>query len=650
MANNIQHANEDGGLSALVSFFSSSTELEQWAIACGELLHPTVQRRLFELRTQESFTFERQDIGGLLQAPCNLTSGVTSGIQTGNDIVMLDFEPWTPTPLLLTGGSSPNTSNRSPSLTTPVPVIHGSPYRGPVADSIVIPDFTPCSTPSYNLSNTPLFDASSQLNTPSPICHGSPFSQRSHTSPDINASSPIVNVDFVPDLMLWTPPPQLGEQAVNTDTVLNTTLTTPNTSFYRQAELQNSRSTRHKSPSSVDRLFEGTDSEDGSAIDDQDHFDDDWFLSSSDDEENLHSKRRREFCSGHTPPSKLCKTNQIGGGDISDGGEASDGLGSGVKGKRTDTDPVPSTSRGDRGSNSNAFFRPRPYSDAESDSDDEKDNDDPPFHISQDSPKAYSIDERESRSFKNIIRETTFRARFNQEKQTEKIKDFLPEIRNMFEEMLERAVNDFNGQDLGRVYITHPDLRKPIVVPPRTLEHLTAEAIMEAIENVLQSEEDLSVSSEMEIQIGVASLQRGAARKPITNIERDIKNKHSIVKINNTKDNMCLARALIVGVAHTKWREQPEGLDKKQAKTVYDRLRRSVDKHQKRKAQQLHALANVPTNRPCSLLDIPNFEKALNVEVDVLSSAHNNATIYKASGAYPKRIYLYLVKERPRMT
>lgn len=110
---------------------------------------------------------------------------------------------------------------------------------------------------------------------------------------------------------------------------------------------------------------------------------------------------------------------------------------------------------------------------------------------------------------------------------------------------------------------------------------------------------------------------------------------------------MCLARALVIAVAHDRWNTLPEGVEKRRAKTVYDRLRKSVEKHQRIKAQRLHGLAGVPTDRPCSLLDIPHFERALNVEVDVISCAHNNATIYRSSKSYPKRMYLYLVKDSP---
>lgn len=58
MASNMQQ--EDGGLSAMVSLFSTSSEVEHWARVHGELSHPIVQRRLFELRTRQSLSSGRR--------------------------------------------------------------------------------------------------------------------------------------------------------------------------------------------------------------------------------------------------------------------------------------------------------------------------------------------------------------------------------------------------------------------------------------------------------------------------------------------------------------------------------------------------------------------------------------------------------------
>lgn len=96
-----------------------------------------------------------------------------------------------------------------------------------------------------------------------------------------------------------------------------------------------------------------------------------------------------------------------------------------------------------------------------------------------------------------------------------------------------------------------------------------------------------------------------AYRKLNANLECDIKHKHYIAIKNTKADIGRYSYCRGIGQNSTNC-------------LYYDSLRPSVDIHQKCKAQQLYAPANVPTNIQCSLLDIPNFEKPLNVEIDVI--------------------------------
>ena len=59
----------------------------------------------------------------------------------------------------------------------------------------------------------------------------------------------------------------------------------------------------------------------------------------------------------------------------------------------------------------------------------------------------------------------------------------------------------------------------------------------------------------------------------------------------------------------------------------------------------MNRIANVPTDRESTLLNIPRFEQALKIEV--FSAPLNKEIVYGGSEDYTKRLTLYLVKERP---
>ena len=67
---------------------------------------------------------------------------------------------------------------------------------------------------------------------------------------------------------------------------------------------------------------------------------------------------------------------------------------------------------------------------------------------------------------------------------------------------------------------------------------------------------------------------------------------------------------------------------------------------QKRTAEQYHDLAGVPKDRPCSLLDVPMFEEALNVNIIIFASHLSNKVLYPDADQ-PKIgecVYLYYTK------
>ena len=65
------------------------------------------------------------------------------------------------------------------------------------------------------------------------------------------------------------------------------------------------------------------------------------------------------------------------------------------------------------------------------------------------------------------------------------------ELHQMFDAVLDRAREGLTPNDLARVIIRHQGLHSAVVVPLQQADQLDADKVMNMIENVLQSEENL---------------------------------------------------------------------------------------------------------------------------------------------------------------
>ena len=220
----------------------------------------------------------------------------------------------------------------------------------------------------------------------------------------------------------------------------------------------------------------------------------------------------------------------------------------------------------------------------------------------------------------------------------------------MFEEVIRRGSQDYPGDAVARMYIVAENLSDPIIVRPRPLNEMTAEAVLEAVMAALNSNEGILVTDKFQIQLGIAQFERGSGpKKPIVNVEKDSKAKKSIVTISN-RDRLCLARAIAVCLFHWEVVNAETDASKREARKAYNNMRKGDqnrrNSQQKKMALQYHALAGVPTDRPCSLANISKFEEALDVDVYVFA-AHINQRIVYPDYERPrreKRVYLFYSK------
>ena len=179
----------------------------------------------------------------------------------------------------------------------------------------------------------------------------------------------------------------------------------------------------------------------------------------------------------------------------------------------------------------------------------------------------------------------------------------------LVEDIKERCQMESN--DKMRMTILHPGLKLGVFVTWRDVSAMTGEAVLEEIMKVLQSNENFRINDgQMTIQVTVVRLPVGSGRKPLhagLYFESDNmrKNKQSIVQINNTKDVMCMARAVVVAKCNAD-KEESESWKKN-----WEHIRKSTKSMQTREAMKLLDQAKIPHTKPCGIEEYKKIQSVL---------------------------------------
>ena len=145
----------------------------------------------------------------------------------------------------------------------------------------------------------------------------------------------------------------------------------------------------------------------------------------------------------------------------------------------------------------------------------------------------------------------------------QRLNDIRQRRHGMFDNVLFQARGDLAGNDLVLVNIQHDALHNPINVPLRPWDELIANMVMETLEKVLNSHENLRSDDSFDITVGSIDLPKGGARRRITRLEGEgnsIEKKKSIVILVNN-DQLCMTRAISVSWAKlnrcsvTEWKD-----------------------------------------------------------------------------------------------
>ena len=241
------------------------------------------------------------------------------------------------------------------------------------------------------------------------------------------------------------------------------------------------------------------------------------------------------------------------------------------------------------------------YSDTES-SDDEDDEDLTSYYTIK------TVNEKKSRLFRAQGKEFQLNIKT--------FPDNVPHLQ-FISRLFDRLVEDIKercqmeSNDKMRMTILHPGLKLGVFVPWRDVSAMTGEAILQEIMKVQQSNENFRIhDGQMTIQITVVRLPVGSGRKPLHaglyfESENMSINKRSIIQINDTKDVMCMARAVVVAKCNA------DKDDSESWKQNWNHVRRSDRPMQTREAMKLLDRAKIPHTKSCGIEEYKKIQSVL---------------------------------------
>ena len=245
----------------------------------------------------------------------------------------------------------------------------------------------------------------------------------------------------------------------------------------------------------------------------------------------------------------------------------------------------------------------------------------------------YTVNEvRQVKSKKYRTTAVDYSVRFNDLKDLDLIREY-ERTQQIFEQLLNDVTQGMRESDLVRFVLRTDQLDRPISLPFMPLSRLTPERVFSQIERVVQSKQDFRLNKSVIVDIVHVEMPNGSGKRKHDNIDLEsyLQNKRSVVSIKN-KDDLCLARALVVAIANI-------NKDKR-----YKLLADSHRPAQENDARELHRKAGVPLG-PCGISEVKQFQKYLTgYEINIVSMEHGNTIIHPEQPIVTetKRIYLYL--------
>ena len=201
------------------------------------------------------------------------------------------------------------------------------------------------------------------------------------------------------------------------------------------------------------------------------------------------------------------------------------------------------------------------------------------------------------------------------------VEQLIDRITVSLQQMLDQVLVGIPNHDFVRLVINNRHLQTSINLPFVRREHINLATVLQILTNLLNSNEDFLIDGTLEVNlIHVQRMQGGRSKKPWASHGEKIHKSTATVEIKN-KDNMCLARAIVVGKAKA---------DKDRKK--YDTIRKQFGPKslQTEEATKLCLAAGVDPKVKCGLKEIDKFQAHLkDYQICVVSKDHMNTFIYK---------------------
>ena len=109
----------------------------------------------------------------------------------------------------------------------------------------------------------------------------------------------------------------------------------------------------------------------------------------------------------------------------------------------------------------------------------------------------FQLEVIQSRSFKqsHAAREITYRAKLKDSSDDVPLNNLLPHLHALFDTILQETKRDYGDAGVMRIYISHPKLEKSIIIPPNYLGYLSSQKILDYIDTVLYSADEIPANS-----------------------------------------------------------------------------------------------------------------------------------------------------------
>ena len=265
------------------------------------------------------------------------------------------------------------------------------------------------------------------------------------------------------------------------------------------------------------------------------------------------------------------------------------------------------------------------------------------WNLQKRSSTRYHISDKRVKKFGNTAQEEWFIVNFDQDWHGKNIANILKDMERLFVDILQQVRDQgVKDSDLCRVHVSHPDLisKGDIKVEMRPFQEMVPEAILDAVENHIQSNDKVVLDEQFEVAVGVIRVPEGGGRIKITNPDLDKKLKRSIVTITND-DDLCLARSLVVCRAYQQYKAGTITYNQ------YKLVKNSCRPTQKREAIALQTAAGLPTHEyKASLHDIAHFGEKMDAQIIVISAVHHNKIIYAGPHKQETKYFLYYTENK----